>query len=312
MEKQLEPVKVKVSPIHIPEKYIKDIPANVDADMMHNIVTTFHLIVKWAEVGSNPESTICIPNEEIEKVGLTVSTFKDCVYIINKILYKTIEEKLFEIANDTVEYRREMVRIDQGTIGGTDKAIEDQTLQNLFGVLNSMEKTHTVLYDYYLPFAPMDMVMFELKRIQNELQQLAKEKKGSKSIPAEPQEYRFPFSMPGLKWEEVTLKFTSGADVSIEARGERIKCNYTEMGMKDKKTTIGNLQWQLLQKIAEAGGTITDAMLKTDIYLRLNLKKRKQLLSKALQTYFGIEEDAFYPYRKEKIYRLKMQLVPEK
>jgi hypothetical protein len=42
-----------------------------------------------------------------------------------------------------------------------------------------------------------------------------------------------------------------------------------------------------------------------------NLKKRKQVLSDTLKTYFHIDDDPFYPYRDEKAYRTKFTLKAE-
>jgi hypothetical protein len=42
-----------------------------------------------------------------------------------------------------------------------------------------------------------------------------------------------------------------------------------------------------------------------------NIKKKKQLLSDTLKTFFQIDDDPFHPYKDEKAYRTKFTLKAE-
>lgn len=119
-----------------------------------------------------------------------------------------------------------------------------------------------------------------------------------------------PISLPPqTRWEEITIKFINGCDVHIFL-GKKliIKSDYKEMGFEDKKRKTFNRQWELLNLLAQTNGEICAGDKKT----LDNGKKRKQYLADQLRLCFGIESDPFYSYRKEKGYKIKINLIPEK
>lgn len=110
------------------------------------------------------------------------------------------------------------------------------------------------------------------------------------------------------RWEEVTLKFLNGHDVIISCRNFECDSDYKQMGLEDKRKRIPNEQWKFLEALASLHGELAWG----DQLANSVLKKRKQLLSKALKKYFQINEDPFFPYRKFKLYKIKMNLEPER
>ena len=79
------------------------------------------------------------------------------------------------------------------------------------------------------------------------------------------------------------------------------------MGFQNLKTKNPNFQWQLLIKLANNDRKMSwdnpDANDK--------IKKHKQLLSEKLRKYFFMTGDPFYLYKKEKLYEIKLNLIPE-
>jgi hypothetical protein len=144
---------------------------------------------------------------------------------------------------------------------------------------------------------------------------------------------------PNTKWEDITIKFMNGNDVKIEAKSSKFDSDFKQMGFEDKKAHRPNKQWGLLKKLAEKGGTISwqsypegknikaseieqnfgfeqsgdndEAENKGFSYVKNpdSVKKTKEMLTKGLKAFFQIQDDPFYPYHKEKAYKIKIHLL---
>lgn len=79
------------------------------------------------------------------------------------------------------------------------------------------------------------------------------------------------------------------------------------MGFEDTKRRLPNQQWEFLKNLSVNNGEVSWS----DSEASLKLKKRKQLLAQALKICFGINEDPFLPYKQEKAYKIKINLIPE-
>lgn len=112
---------------------------------------------------------------------------------------------------------------------------------------------------------------------------------------------------PDTKWQDITLEFLDGHNVSIRIGKYNIKSDYKGMGFEDERRFEPNTQWNFLKILADYNGEISWE----HQHANTKIKKTKQLLADALKAYFKITEDPFYPYRKEKSYRIKMKLIPE-
>lgn len=117
------------------------------------------------------------------------------------------------------------------------------------------------------------------------------------------------------KWEEIAIQFMNGQEVIIKIKGKVWKhTTCEEMGFINKKNSQPNKQWQLLQLLSLQNGELSwDGNRKLSLSRREmdTFKKKKQRLAEALQTYFGIQEDSFYEYKKEGSYKIKVLLIPE-
>lgn len=115
------------------------------------------------------------------------------------------------------------------------------------------------------------------------------------------------------KWEEVTIKFINPQDISVDRGKERIGIfSYNALGdFEDKRAKRPNKQWELLRKLAELHGEGTTHELATTAEGKNNLSKCKGALSKALQAAFGIQDDPFMDYRREKLHKVRFNLIPE-
>lgn len=110
-----------------------------------------------------------------------------------------------------------------------------------------------------------------------------------------------------LRWEEITIKFLNGHEVIIKARKEIFQTTYETMGFQDEKQKLPNKQWQFLKGLSETSGEISwDSPRAT-----AKGKKQKQLLAETLKAYFQIGEDPFFPYKQEKSYKIRINLIPE-
>ena len=93
---------------------------------------------------------------------------------------------------------------------------------------------------------------------------------------------------PDATWSDVSIRFVdNNHTVSIRVKSEHRVCNYTQMGMANRKNGDPTDQWDLLERFANSHGQI-DWHSK---YAALKLKKQKQELSKQLREFFGIEDD---------------------
>lgn len=156
-----------------------------------------------------------------------------------------------------------------------------------------------------------------------------------------------PIELPcNAEWTKITIKFIDEQNVVIKYDNKKVgKRNYKEMGFVNSKTLLPNKQWNLLKDLSknhevmsnyhrdskigksnvhknpyiaykvkdsmESIYSVSSEEMKSGYsYKRLsdNEKKQKQLLSKKLKSFFQIDDDPFYLYKKEKSYRLKIQL----
>lgn len=118
----------------------------------------------------------------------------------------------------------------------------------------------------------------------------------------------FPYKLSeDFQWENITIKFRDRQNVQIVAGDYIYVANYKEMGFEDARKLIPNQQWILLEELSKLKGRIS---WKDNIANNL-IKKKKQLLINALKKYFGINQDPFYPYKNERAYQLKFNIIPE-
>jgi hypothetical protein len=79
------------------------------------------------------------------------------------------------------------------------------------------------------------------------------------------------------------------------------------MGFQDSRRLLPNVQWKLLEVIAENKQALSWESPKASLLM----KKRKQLLSQQLRNYFQLDEDPFEIYVSEKAYKPKFTVLPE-
>jgi|GEM_PF-3079808 hypothetical protein len=118
---------------------------------------------------------------------------------------------------------------------------------------------------------------------------------------------------PDLKWGEITIKFLNQQEVIIKFRDETLQATYETMGFQDEKRKLPNKQWDFLCLLAIKNGELSwDNNQELPIKQINSIKKQKQLLADALKAYFQINSDEpFHDYKKEKAYRIKLNLIPE-
>ena len=114
--------------------------------------------------------------------------------------------------------------------------------------------------------------------------------------------------LPGTRWEDIAIMFLDGNNVRITAKDRTWETDYKQMGFEKGRSRprVPNKQWNLLEDLAEKHGQVSW----DDGQADLKIKKRKHLLSKSLQSYFGISADPFHSYRTVKAYKIRIKLIP--
>ena len=98
----------------------------------------------------------------------------------------------------------------------------------------------------------------------------------------------------------------------IAATPEELDKTLKEMGFIGKgKIPNPDVQWEFLKVLSGLNGEISIK----DKSAKVKYKKQKELLAKALQSYFSIDYDPFYPYRSSpeksgESYKIKITLIP--
>jgi len=115
------------------------------------------------------------------------------------------------------------------------------------------------------------------------------------------------FNTPvGTTWSDIKMRFTTGETLTITINGRHTKVNYSDMGMKDARAHKATKQWKLLNDFADGHGSLTwDSSEAT----RHN-QKRREILSKNLKDYFGIDDDPIEYVQATKGWRIKFEINP--
>lgn len=115
------------------------------------------------------------------------------------------------------------------------------------------------------------------------------------------------------KWDEIIIQFLNDHEVIVKVKNETHQTTYEAMGFQDEKKKLPNKQWEFLRLLAFKSGEISWENNRDLSLQQINsIKKQKQLLTEALKAYFQIYDDEpFYDYKKEKAYKIKLNLIPE-
>ena len=111
----------------------------------------------------------------------------------------------------------------------------------------------------------------------------------------------------GSSWEDITIKFINGNDVSIKCGDFHIDSDFKQMGFENRHERTPDLQWEILVLLSEYNG---EAIWELHRGPRLT-KERKQTLKKRLIEYFQIDDDPFYPIREIGHYKIRINLIPQ-
>lgn len=114
------------------------------------------------------------------------------------------------------------------------------------------------------------------------------------------------------KWEDMTWIFLTNEMVKIEANGVTNKYLYSDLGFKDmRKGDVPTTRWTVLRVFAENNGEIS---WETNIDNKLNNKMPGIIrdISKKLKEAFGINDNPFHNYKKEKSYKTKFLIKDER
>ena len=94
---------------------------------------------------------------------------------------------------------------------------------------------------------------------------------------------------PDAAWSNVSIGFIDGHTVSVQVKSEHKVCNYTQMGMANKKNGNPTVQWALLRAFADERGILDW----TSHQAHRRNQKRRENLARNLQAFFRIDGDPF-------------------
>jgi len=124
---------------------------------------------------------------------------------------------------------------------------------------------------------------------------------------------KFPHKLPaGTRWEDIIIKFLDDENIFIQVKQFKHSTSYNEIGLIGKGNNPNpSQQWTFLKVLAQVNGELTIK----DLESRDKYKKQKESLTKALQDYFSIDYDPFYPYhsspeKQGNSYKIKITLIP--
>jgi len=123
---------------------------------------------------------------------------------------------------------------------------------------------------------------------------------------------RFP-TPKGLRWEEITIIFTSNEAVRIKARQISKIYTFAELGFKDgRKGDTPDSRWRIFKEgFARHEGEISYQTDDVTQNTRDNLKAVVKDIRKRLKVFMDLDDDPFYPYRKRQAYKTKFSLRDE-
>jgi len=93
----------------------------------------------------------------------------------------------------------------------------------------------------------------------------------------------------GTTWSAITIARLDDQRVRVSVGQRTWNLNYTQLGMVDTRTGELDKQWELLQEILKAGGTLSWS----DAAADPKNQKRKELLARALKRALSLDEDPF-------------------
>lgn len=150
-----------------------------------------------------------------------------------------------------------------------------------------------------LDIKPIEKLLGKIKTRENENGEIQDKKTPSINLPE------------NTKWEDITIRFMDDDNVEISVKG-RTFCttNFAEMGFENAKTGRPDYQWDILKLMALQKGEFSWKDKTSDsIKDRFKYKKRKQKLKDALKKHFQLSESPFYSYKKEGVYKIKINLI---
>jgi hypothetical protein len=112
----------------------------------------------------------------------------------------------------------------------------------------------------------------------------------------------------GLDWHDITMQFRDGHTIYIMYYSVHMVVNFTQLGMVNTKNGEPTKQWGLLQVFSQCGGKLSW----DNAAAHFRLQKQKELLSKKLQEFFGINDEPIVWKKKERCYVTRFNILPER
>lgn len=102
-----------------------------------------------------------------------------------------------------------------------------------------------------------------------------------------------------LSWNDIEIKFMDGHTISVKCNNKSQILSYGDLQMANKNNASPTKQWLLLQSFADNKGMLS--WKNSDAHV--DIKKRKQLLSKNLKDHFKIDDEPIVWDKKLRCYK---------
>jgi len=231
---------------------------------------------------------IVLPKDFDEKYERMKNELEEEITEKAKIRAEEIKKQLEEMNMNIKQEEKEIVK---------KEIIEETKLQKLL----SKDKQEPTPVEIVKPKE------FEIKGLEKGLETIANKMRKEDDRP------KFPYKLPaGTKWENFIIKFEDDENVFIQVKQFKHNAGYKEMGMVGRgKNPNPSEAWTFMEVLAQVNGELTIK----NTEARDKYKKQKELLAKALQSYFSLDYDPFYPYRSSSekqgnSYKIKITLIP--
>lgn len=272
---------------------------------------------KWRMIYSVLITLATPSNQEDQKI-----LFKIIEEAVHPLMHNGDMEKTSETQDKISSYLRfdGLCLVNGKIVKATDeliKEIEDRQKERKNRPVD--EGLQSLISKFFIPPAQRDIAAqrpipiqivsgrMEVDGLQDGLKEIAKIKK-------EDSKPKFPYKLPaGTKWENFIIQFEDDNKIFIQVKQLKHHTNYKEMGMVGKgKNPEPSEAWTFLKVLARVGGELAIK----DPEAKATYKKQKEFLTEALQSYFPIEYDPFFPYdlfipkiKQKNSYKIKITLI---
>lgn len=313
-EMGVKEIKRQLEELNKRQKAFEELGKQISSRIQKDFNAPFQYLKYYGEVSKKISEQLALLKDALERVGRAQQVVKISLNPALQRLVPSLKQLEEQIKNFNELYKAPKHSLSEAIISPDLIKLEqrNQIISEIRNLRKSVEELQTK--DAKKKQEPIRVITKDpltIKQITNEKEIKGFEEKVflQKSKNKRIELRQFP---KDLKWEEITMQFLNEHEVIIKAKNETYQTTYEAMGFQDEKKKLPNKQWQFLLWLTVKKGEVSwDNNYNLSLKQINSIKKQKQLLSEVLKAYFQIDEDPFYPYKQEKSYKIKINLMPE-